>query len=51
LNTWLTFTLAIPLKVAQFPVGVNNLMVSCAENNDADWTFGFGKAQFLTGEL
>lgn len=32
-------------------VSSKDLMVSCAENNDADWTFGFGKAQFLTGEL
>lgn len=32
-------------------VSSTDLMVSCIENNDADWTFGFGKAQFLTGEL
>ena len=25
MNTWLTFTSALPLKVAQFPVGVNNV--------------------------
>jgi hypothetical protein len=30
LNTWLTFTLAIPLKVAQFPVGVNTYEVLAA---------------------
>ncbi|MEI5994426.1 tautomerase family protein [Candidatus Enterococcus mansonii] len=28
-----------------------NLLVSFVINNDADWSFGFGKAQFLTGEL
>lgn len=28
-----------------------NLLVSIVENGDADWSFGFGKAQFLTGEL
>jgi phenylpyruvate tautomerase PptA (4-oxalocrotonate tautomerase family) len=28
-----------------------DLMVACVENDDIDWTFGFGKAQFLTGDL
>lgn len=28
-----------------------NLLISIVENGDADWSFGFGKAQFLTGEL
>ncbi|MGY5802397.1 tautomerase family protein [Rhizobium sp. LEGMi12c] len=28
-----------------------DIMVSCIENSDADWSFGFGRAQFLTGEL
>lgn len=28
-----------------------DIMVSCIENGDADWSFGFGRAQFLTGEL
>ena len=28
-----------------------DLLVSIVENGDADWSFGFGKAQFLTGEL
>lgn len=28
-----------------------DLLVSIVENTDADWSFGFGKAQFLTGEL
>ena len=28
-----------------------DLMVCFAENTDADWSFGFGRAQFLTGEL
>ncbi|MBS7009625.1 tautomerase family protein [Anaerostipes sp.] len=28
-----------------------NLLVSIVENGDADWSFGFGKAQFLTGDL
>ncbi|WP_239253707.1 tautomerase family protein [Listeria ilorinensis] len=29
----------------------NDIMVSIVENSDADWSFGFGRAQFLTGEL
>ena len=28
-----------------------DLMVSIVENDAADWSFGLGKAQFLTGEL
>ncbi len=32
-------------------VPLEDIMVSCIENTDADWSFGFGRAQFLTGEL
>ena len=28
-----------------------DIIVSFVENGDADWSFGFGRAQFLTGEL
>jgi len=28
-----------------------DLMVSISTNTDADWSFGFGKIQYLTGEL
>jgi phenylpyruvate tautomerase PptA (4-oxalocrotonate tautomerase family) len=28
-----------------------DVMVSIVENADSDWSFGLGKAQFLTGEL
>jgi phenylpyruvate tautomerase PptA (4-oxalocrotonate tautomerase family) len=28
-----------------------DVMVSCLVNSDADWSFGHGRAQFLTGEL
>ncbi|MBS1057245.1 tautomerase family protein [Gluconobacter kondonii] len=28
-----------------------DIMVSCIENSDADWSFGFGRAQFLNGDL
>jgi hypothetical protein len=28
-----------------------DLVVSITDNNDDDWSFGYGRAQFLTGEL
>ena len=28
-----------------------DLIVSITENDDEDWSFGYGQAQFLTGEL
>jgi phenylpyruvate tautomerase PptA (4-oxalocrotonate tautomerase family) len=28
-----------------------DLVISISENTRADWSFGFGKAQFLTGDL
>ncbi|MCI2255899.1 tautomerase family protein [Domibacillus sp. PGB-M46] len=28
-----------------------DVMISLSINGDADWSFGFGKAQFLTGDL
>jgi phenylpyruvate tautomerase PptA (4-oxalocrotonate tautomerase family) len=35
------------------PCGIepNDIVVSIVTNTDADWSFGFGRAQFLTGEL
>jgi hypothetical protein len=32
-------------------VAPSDVMVSFVENDDEDWSFGHGKAQFLTGEL
>jgi phenylpyruvate tautomerase PptA (4-oxalocrotonate tautomerase family) len=32
-------------------VAPQDVMFSVTENSDADWSFGFGKAQFLTGDL
>ncbi|MEW1960263.1 tautomerase family protein [Kineococcus sp. NPDC059986] len=29
----------------------SDVVVSIVENGDADWSFGHGRAQFLTGEL
>jgi len=32
-------------------VAPQDVMFSVIENSDADWSFGFGEAQFLTGDL
>jgi hypothetical protein len=32
-------------------IASTDLIVSIVENNDADWSFGHGEAQFLTGKL
>lgn len=32
-------------------IAPSDVMVSIVENTDEDWSFGFGRAQFLTGEL
>ncbi|WP_413990747.1 tautomerase family protein [Labrys okinawensis] len=32
-------------------ISPSDIMVSFVENTDADWSFGLGRAQFLTGEL
>ena len=29
----------------------NDLLITLAANEKEDWSFGFGRAQFLTGEL
>jgi hypothetical protein len=28
-----------------------DIVISCIENRDVDWSFSHGRAQFLTGEL
>jgi hypothetical protein len=32
-------------------IAPSDVMVSIVENTDEDWSFGYGRAQFLTGEL
>lgn len=32
-------------------IAPSDVMISFVENTDEDWSFGFGRAQFLTGEL
>ncbi|MCG8397261.1 tautomerase family protein [Bacillus atrophaeus] len=36
---------------AECGISPDDLMVSITENGDADWSFGLGEAQFLTGKL
>jgi malonate semialdehyde decarboxylase len=36
---------------AECRISPDDLIVSLVENADADWSFGRGRAQFLTGEL
>ncbi|MCY8987976.1 tautomerase family protein [Bacillus atrophaeus] len=36
---------------AECGISPEDLMVSITENGDADWSFGLGEAQFLTGKL
>ncbi|MFB6496440.1 tautomerase family protein [Bacillus haynesii] len=36
---------------AECGVSPEDVMVSITENGDADWSFGLGEAQFLTGKL
>ena len=32
-------------------IEASDVMVTMTQNNDEDWSFGYGRAQFLTGEL
>ena len=36
---------------AECGISPDDLIISLVENSDADWSFGRGRAQFLTGEL
>lgn len=35
----------------QLGVRIEDIMINLTVNTDEDWSFGFGRAQFLTGEL
>lgn len=41
----------ITSRLALCGVTPNNVFISYVENSAADWSFGFGKAQFVIGEL
>jgi hypothetical protein len=32
-------------------IKASDVVVSITQNNDEDWSFGYGRAQFITGEL
>lgn len=36
---------------AKCGIAASDVMVSCIVNSDEDWSFGLGRAQFITGEL
>ena len=41
----------VAAKLAACGLRPEDIMVSVVVNDDADWSFGLGRAQFLTGEL
>jgi len=45
------FRLVAERLKTQCNLSPDDLMISMVINSDADWSFGQGKAQFLTGEL
>jgi hypothetical protein len=45
------FKLLVDKLGKQCGISAHDIMVTCSENTKADWSFGFGRAQFLTGEL
>ena len=45
------YTLLCKELEASVGIASTDVMVSMVENSDEDWSFGLGRAQFLTGEL
>lgn len=45
------YTLLAEKLEAECGISPEDLMISLTENGDADWSFGLGEAQFLTGKL
>lgn len=45
------YDLVVKMLGRQCGIPPEDVMISCTENTDADWSFGYGRAQFLTGEL
>lgn len=45
------YNLLAQMLLEKCGVEPSDLMVSIVTNSDADWSFGYGRAQFLTGEL
>ena len=42
---------AMSERLATLGIAPTDLIISVSENTKADWSFGMGKAQFLTSEL
>ncbi|MDQ6753191.1 MAG: tautomerase family protein [Actinomycetota bacterium] len=42
---------AISANLAEVGVAGEDVFVGCVENTAGDWSFGFGRAQYVTGEL
>ncbi|MCY8142754.1 tautomerase family protein [Bacillus haynesii] len=45
------YALLVERLEAECGISPEDVMVSITENGDADWSFGLGEAQFLTGKL
>lgn len=45
------YELAASNLAARIGLDPADLFISITDNNDEDWSFGYGRAQFLTGEL
>ncbi|MBU9477662.1 tautomerase family protein [Burkholderia multivorans] len=45
------YRLAVKALDEQCGISPSDVVISCVTNTDEDWSFGHGRAQFLTGEL
>jgi len=45
------FFAALAAGLAEVSVAGEDLVIGFVENTAADWSFGFGRAQYVTGEL
>ena len=50
-QTELLYSLLASQLESECGISPQDLMVSITENGDADWSFGLGEAQFITGKL
>lgn len=42
---------AVADRLGEVGIGGENVFIGYVENTPGDWSFGFGKAQYVTGEL
>jgi hypothetical protein len=42
---------AVAARLSELGVGGENVFIGYVENTPGDWSFGFGRAQYITGEL